>query len=450
MHLKSRVLMIVCLFCFFTGQAWSQTSFAVVPMDVRGELKPEIVESIMSNLHQVLVNSKKFRIVDRAAVNNILSEQALQKSGLTEKENTVKLGKLLNVEKLIVAAIYDKGGHRPAVNLRVIDVATGETELYKEIYRKNYSPADHGRFCAVEIIAHYPLLGSIEGLVQDIAVVDIGAKQGLKAGDRLFVARKEILRGSDGAILFQEYKRVGMLEIIAVSEQRSKAIIKEIQDSSQSFTKGDLVSPEPIPRQEARIFHKPLLEKAVKGKLILEDDMESVKYLSVNRGQGKAYDGGKLHLNAMRLKAGHAYSIYPQPFDQLSNIIIEGEIEFNHSMSKTNIASIAFRSNSPYPQSNCYRMSIDDKGNYEVYLMQNGVIVKRFFPLPSSPYLKRGASTNSFRIVAYESRFDFYLNEQYVGSFEDELLPRGAIGIFAFRGSYVAFDNIKVWEALLK
>ncbi len=450
MSWKNNVWMVAWILCFFSGQAWCQTSFAILPMEVRGSVEPDLVEGVMSNLHQVLVNSKKFRIMDRAIVKNILSEQALQKSGLTDKETTVKLGKLLNVEKLIAAGIYAKGYRWPAVNLSVIDVETGETELFKEISRKNYSPSDHGRFCAAEIISRYPLLGNIEGVVQDVAVVNIGEKQGLKTGDRLFVARKEILRGEDGAILFQEYKRIGTLEIIGLSDQRSKARFKETSDSRQSFARGDLVSPEPIPKQEIKISQTPLLANVQKGKLILEDDMESIKYLSVNRGKGNAYDGGKLNLNAMHIQAGHAYSLYPQPYDQLSNFILEGEIEFKESARNINTASVAFRSNHPYPQSNCYRITISHNGKYEIYRMQNGMIVKRFFPLQSNPYLKRGNSVNFFRIVAYESRFDFYLNEHFVGGFEDELLPQGAIGFLAFHGSNVTFDNIKIWEAVLQ
>ncbi len=313
---KSFFFLIMVFLLVFNGQAYCQTSFAILPMEVRGDVKPEKVEGALSNLYQVLVNSKKYRIVDRDHVKTVLGEQSYQISGVTDNKDTVKLGKLLNVEKLVVTGIYMKSADQLAINLRIIDISTGQAEFYKEISYLNYSPADHGRFCASEIIAQYPLLGNIEGVLKDIVIVNIGESQGLKAGDRLFVARKEVLRGNNGEILFQEYKRIGTLEIINVDNTRSKARLKSLVNTTESFAKADLVSPEPIPKKETVVSSIPLLSKVAKGKLILNDDMETAKYLSVTNGQGESYISGKLHINALQRKAGHAYCFYPQPFDQ--------------------------------------------------------------------------------------------------------------------------------------
>ena len=436
----------------FNGQAFCQTSFAILPMEVRGDVKPGKVEGAMSNLYQVLVNSKKYRIVDRDHVKAVLGEQSFQISGVTDNKDTVKLGKVLNVDKLVITSIYMKNEKTDqfAIDLRVVDVTTGQAEFYKEISSLNYTPADHGRFCASEIIAQYPLLGSIEGVIKNIVIVNIGEGQGLKAGDRLFVARKEVLRGEKGEILFQEYKRIGTLEIITVDSMRSKTRLKSLVNSSDSFAKADMVSPEPIPKQETVVSPTPLLSDVEKGKLILNDDMDTVKYLSVTNGQGESYISGKLHLNALQRKAGHAYCFYPQPFTQLENIIFEGDIEFRETKNKYNKAEIVTRSNNEYgDNAYCYSFFINNDGGYEVILLIKG----KNYPiirLQSTPYLNRGSKNNQFKIVAYGSKFDFYLNDNFIVGFEHESLEKGTIGFRAPWGSYITVNNVKVWEAIKK
>ena len=449
--LRKLLLFLVVIFLLgFNGQAYCQTSFAILPMEVRGDVKPEKVEEASSGFYQVLINSKKYNIVDRENVKNILSEQSFQVSGVTNKQDAVKLGKLLNVEKLIATSIYMKNANQYAVNLRVIDVSTGQAEFYKEISYLNYSPADHGRYCASEVIVQYPLLGTIEGVIKDIVIVSIGENHGLKAGDRLFVARKEVLKGNDGEILFQEYKRIGTLEILNVDNKRSKTRFKEILNSNDLFAKADLVSPEPIPKKETVISTIPLLGNVGKGKLILDDDMESLKNLSVRSGQGDAYIGGKLHLNALALKTGHAYCFYPQPFTQLENIIIDGDIEFQETKNKYNKADVLFRSNKEYgANASTYSVYFNNDGGYEVDLIISG----KSYPLiklQTTPFLNRGAAKNKFQIVAYGSKFDFYLNDNFIVGFEHESLVKGTIGFRAGWGGYVTVDNVKIWEAIIK
>ena len=441
--------LVIVFLLIFNGQAYCQTSFAVLPMEVRGDVKPEKVEGAMSNLYQVLVNSKKYRIVDREHVKTVLGEQSFQISGVTDKKDTVKLGKLLNVDKLIVTSIYMKNADQFAINLRVVDVTTGQAEFYKEISYLNYTPASHGRFCASEIIAQYPLLGIIEGVIKDIVIVNIGENQGLKSGDRLFVARKEVLKGNDGEILFQEYKRLGTLEIINVDNTRSKARLKSIVNSGDLFAKADMVSPEPIPKKETVVSSIPLLNNVEKGKLIFNDDMETVKYLSVTNGQGESYISGKLHLNSLQKKTGHAYCFYPQPFDKLDNLIIDGEIEFQETKNKYNKVDIVIRSNSDYTLHNSYLFFFNNDGKYSVDLSING---KRYpiIPLQSTPYLNRGSARNKFQIVAYGPKFDFYLNDNFIAGFEHELLEKGTAGFMASWGSHITVDNIKIWEAIKK
>jgi Curli production assembly/transport component CsgG. len=450
MFRKLFIFSVIIFLLAFNGQAYCQTSFAILPMEVRGDVKPEKVEEALSSLYQVLINSKKYNIVDREHVKNVLSEQSFQVSGVTNKQDTVKLGKLLNVDKFIATSIYMKSADQFAINLRVVDVTTGQAEFYKEISTAKYSAKDHGRFCAAEIIAEYQLIGLIEGTIGDIIIVNLGEKHGLKVGDRLFVARKEVLISNTGEVLFQEFKRIGTLTVISMDSSRAKTKIKTLLNSSEKFIKSDIVSPEPLPKKETIISDVPLLSDVEKGKLLLDDDMENKKFLSVSNGQGESYKNGQLHINSLLRKSGHAYCFYPQPFTQLENIIFEGNIEFQETKSKYNKADVVIRSNKEYGDNAFgYSFFINNDGGYEVDLLIKG----KNYPiirLQSTPFLNRGAANNKFRIVAYDSKFDFYLNDNFIVGFEHELLEKGTIGFKALNGSYITVDNVKVWEAIKK
>ena len=447
-----RKTLIISTFCFLvllSTNAYCETSFAILPMEVQGDVKPEKVEEVMGSLYKNLISSGKYRIVDREHVKDVLKEQSFQMSGLTSKQETEKLGKLLNVDKLIAISMYMKKTNQFALNLRVVDIVTGQAELYKEIYRENYTLGDHGRFCAAEIIVNYPLLGKIEGVLNDIIIVNIGENNGLKDGNRLFVARKEVLRSNTGEVLFQEYKRIGTLEIIAVDSVRAKAKVKKIQKSGESFMKGDIVSPEPLPKKNIYISKTPLMADIEKGKIILDDDMQQNRYLSVTNGQGESYINGRLQLNALHRKAGHAYCFYPRPYDQLENIIFEGDIEFLETKNKYNKADVVFRSNMEYINQDAYKLFFNNDGGYEVSLLIDGRS-NQLINLQSTPYLNRGAKKNRFRIVAYEEKFDLYLNDNFVIGFEHEMLEKGTVGFWAPYASYIAVSNVKIWEAIKK
>ncbi|MCU0638777.1 MAG: hypothetical protein MUF59_02765 [Candidatus Krumholzibacteria bacterium] len=64
------------------------------------------------------------KLIERARVDDIVKELALQKSGLVDKGSAVKAGKLLGAA-LIITGNIDRAGADLVVSARVIDVATG-------------------------------------------------------------------------------------------------------------------------------------------------------------------------------------------------------------------------------------------------------------------------------------------------------------------------------------
>ena len=79
-----------------------------------------------------LVGTHQFRVVERAQINQAISEQKLQKSGMIDDQSAVELGKLLGADLIIIGSVV-KIGTAYTINSRMIDTKTGEARLGKNV-----------------------------------------------------------------------------------------------------------------------------------------------------------------------------------------------------------------------------------------------------------------------------------------------------------------------------
>jgi S1-C subfamily serine protease len=84
------------------------------------------VDVIGESLASALVSTGKVRVMERSQMNQILTEQGFQQSGACEGGDcAVQVGKLLGVDRLVVGSV-GRVGETCALNLRTVDVTTGE------------------------------------------------------------------------------------------------------------------------------------------------------------------------------------------------------------------------------------------------------------------------------------------------------------------------------------
>ena len=76
-------------------------------------------------LRGALVAEGAYTVVERSAMQKVLTEQAFQNTGCTSSECAVKLGKVLNVQKMVVGS-FGKFLDSYVLNVRVVDVESGE------------------------------------------------------------------------------------------------------------------------------------------------------------------------------------------------------------------------------------------------------------------------------------------------------------------------------------
>jgi TolB-like protein len=82
-----------------------------------------LISDIESN-----VSSKRMQLVERAQINKIMKEQNLQKTASFDKNTSVKMGKLLGVNFILIGDIYILDNNL-VINARLTDVSSGDIKF---------------------------------------------------------------------------------------------------------------------------------------------------------------------------------------------------------------------------------------------------------------------------------------------------------------------------------
>jgi len=118
-------LFVSLLSCLLAAQE-NKPNLAV--MDFSGKNVSAIDASVFSDiLRTEIVNQNTVNVVDKANMDKILSEAAFQQTGCTSSECAAQVGKILNVQKMIVGSLSKIEGTYCA-NANYVDVETGKIE----------------------------------------------------------------------------------------------------------------------------------------------------------------------------------------------------------------------------------------------------------------------------------------------------------------------------------
>ena len=99
---------------------------AILNLEGRGISESEAA-TLSDQLRGHLVNLNAFIVLDRGTMEEILQEQGLQQSGCTITECAVRVGRVLNVQKIVAGSI-GKIGKTYAINISMIDVESSRIE----------------------------------------------------------------------------------------------------------------------------------------------------------------------------------------------------------------------------------------------------------------------------------------------------------------------------------
>jgi len=150
----SSALGLVLLWAWNSPPAWSQPAnparphIAVLNLEARG-ISDDDAATLSERLRSHLVRTGAFVVLNRSRMQDILKEQGFQQSGCMTTECAVRIGVMLNVQKIVSGSI-GKIGKTYAIDIVVIDVETGRIG---NSFNRNYRGKIDGLLEALKSIA---------------------------------------------------------------------------------------------------------------------------------------------------------------------------------------------------------------------------------------------------------------------------------------------------------
>jgi curli biogenesis system outer membrane secretion channel CsgG len=127
--MKRNLQKLLLLLIIFPLTIFAKESVAVNDF-VGKNIDKETASIISDRVRSELINTGKYRVMDRSEMDVVLQEQGFQQSGACDDESCiVEVGQLLGVEKIFSGSIGRIGTSFFTLNIRIINVSTGEIEI---------------------------------------------------------------------------------------------------------------------------------------------------------------------------------------------------------------------------------------------------------------------------------------------------------------------------------
>lgn len=139
--MKKFGVVVMVLGCVFSiGFCTEIKTIAVIDFDAQNTSQADA--AIISDFFRSeLVKKECFKVVDKTNMKKILEEQKFQYSGCTDQTCAVQIGKILNVQ-LMVIGVYSKLEEMRYITANVVDVETGEIIISEKLKFENIKEVD--------------------------------------------------------------------------------------------------------------------------------------------------------------------------------------------------------------------------------------------------------------------------------------------------------------------
>ena len=205
---------------FLCNLSYSLEKVSIALMDFKGnDVSESTCQAMTDAASTMLVNCGRFTVAERERIRTILEQLAFEQSGMTEE--AVKIGKMLNVQKLIFGNI-SLTGKTYQINISLVDVEKAEREIqenHRFAGREDYLIDEVEKVMEI-IIDNIPLVGNIIDDTVNGFIVDFGKRQGINTGDKLVISREA------GKVVGLNGEIIGMRE-----EKIAEACVKSVEDT---------------------------------------------------------------------------------------------------------------------------------------------------------------------------------------------------------------------------
>jgi len=287
-HSLTTVIFGLAFLLVFTSPVYAKPRVAVMDFDNKAQYGDwRIGHGASDMLATELVKMGKYSVIERNKLASLLKEQDFGSSGRIDPTTAVKIGKVLGVDFVVTGAVTEYGqsssggggggvhvgkkGYHAAVDVRIINAATGEivfadsaehhdTSMSVRVFgigggeSFNEQKATKVLREAIEkVVAKMTFEGSgggaaIAAVTEEVMIADIdgstvtlnqGKSAGLTVGQKVNVSRKgkEIKDPATGKVIRVKYKKVGSIEITNVADKYAEGKIV----SGSGLAVGDII-----------------------------------------------------------------------------------------------------------------------------------------------------------------------------------------------------------------
>ena len=239
-----KIIKRVLFFCLlFSASLFAREKIAIAVLDFEPKNVNEgNAEAVTDLLRTELFNTGAFKVVERQTIQKILDEQRFQMSGMTDTDEAAELGRLLNVQKIMVGSLT-RLGSTYIINTRIVDVQSGLVSLAEAAECRGGEEKLPGAITELALKIYYKvgLEGALIRVERDEIYMDLGQADGVKLGQYFDVIRKgEVITDLEGRVIGTSQETVGTVLVTKVQDRFS---IASVLNPQVSLRKGDLVRP---------------------------------------------------------------------------------------------------------------------------------------------------------------------------------------------------------------
>jgi tetratricopeptide (TPR) repeat protein len=211
-------------------QIGRRLSVAVMPLQQKGR-PSDLYQGAYDALENVLVNQRRFQIVNRIQLETVLKELKLSQTGLVDRAKAVEVGRIAAAEAMLVGTVNvtDKDVEMWA---QLVSVETSKVLVNQDVYdpiRSGESFRNKVRELADKIRQNYPLVtGAVIEVANQRVAVDLGSQHKVAPDMKVivFMEGAPLVHPQTKAVLGRRTDILGEGVINEVASQFSMAAVK--------------------------------------------------------------------------------------------------------------------------------------------------------------------------------------------------------------------------------
>ncbi len=323
------------VFFSFSTQVLFSLSLAVIPVEPLGVEKNIAV--VVTELVKADLSSKgMFELIERERLDAILKEQELQLSDITEKDNAVKVGSLLNVNKILFGTIglYSSSYLKYFLSLRLVDVERGSIDAVANVGIRSRDDLENGVKKAVEkLISGMSFSGEVENVKGNIIYTSFGSAMGARPGMNLAVYRVIPIRDKSGKVFMNDKIPVANVVVESVTKTGSRC---KVVESGGKLEVGLVVERGRVQLEKAGVMKSSITVKSIpeNAKVFLNSQFIGVTPLKIDTLDPGVYRieiraaGYKVYSGKLTLKRGRHLVIEKElePVLEIEDMLLLGRV----------------------------------------------------------------------------------------------------------------------------